>query len=397
MANTMIDSIMGLVTPQVTSALASRLGGSATAVQSGLGTTIAALIGGLANRTGDSGLMSQIFHLISGSNMQGVLSSLPSLASGAGGGQVAEQGSRLTSMLFGGQQSAIESLIGRQSGLGAGAGSALMSMAAPLLTGFLGQQIRDRGLNLSSFSSLISSEGSKVQSMLPAGLGSLLSGAAVPPVTSAVVPAGTSGGGKRGLWVLLAIVALALLAWLISRGCNKTPAPAAPAEVATPAPAPAPAPGPLGEFIKRKLPDGTELNIPRLGVENKLLDFIEDSSRPVDKDTWFDFDRLTFDTGAATLQDSSAEQLQNIAAILKAYPKVKMKIGGYTDNTGDKAGNLKLSQARATNVMNELVKLGTDKSRLQAQGYGEEHPVADNSTEEGRAKNRRIALRVTGK
>jgi outer membrane protein OmpA-like peptidoglycan-associated protein len=117
----------------------------------------------------------------------------------------------------------------------------------------------------------------------------------------------------------------------------------------------------------------------------------------VDKTTWFDFDRLTFDTGKATLQDSSTEQLQNIAAILKAYPKVKVKIGGYTDNTGNKEANLRLAQDRATNVMHELVQRGVDSSRLAAEGYGEEHAVGDNATFEGRQKNRRIALRITAK
>jgi outer membrane protein OmpA-like peptidoglycan-associated protein len=84
--------------------------------------------------------------------------------------------------------------------------------------------------------------------------------------------------------------------------------------------------------------------------------------------TWFDFDRLTFDTGAPTLQPSSAEQLQNITAILKAYPKINATIGGYTDNTGNKDANLKLSGNRATNVMQEFVSRGIDASRLEAKG-----------------------------
>jgi OOP family OmpA-OmpF porin len=184
-----------------------------------------------------------------------------------------------------------------------------------------------------------------------------------------------------------------LITWLVSRGwSNPEPAPAAPTAEVGPA---SPAFGLLGEFIPCKLPDGTVLNIPSLGIENRLLDFIEDRSRAVDKTTWFDFDRLTFDTGKATLQDSSTEQLQNIAAILKAYPKVKVKIGGYTDNTGNKEANLRLAQDRATHVMQELVQRGVDASRLA--GYGEEHAVGDNSTFEGRQKNRRIALRVTAK
>jgi outer membrane protein OmpA-like peptidoglycan-associated protein len=117
----------------------------------------------------------------------------------------------------------------------------------------------------------------------------------------------------------------------------------------------------------------------------------------VDDTTWFNFDRLLFDTGQATLQPSSEEQLNNIAEILKAYPNVHMKLGGYTDNTGDPAANKVLSEARAKNVMDALVAKGVDTSRLESEGYGDQHPVGDNSTEEGRAQNRRIALRVTQK
>jgi len=76
---------------------------------------------------------------------------------------------------------------------------------------------------------------------------------------------------------------------------------------------------------------------------------------------------------------------------------VAMKVGGYTDNTGDPAANLDLSQRRATNVRQALVDLGVPANRLQAEGFGERHPVADNLTEEGRQQNRRIALNVTRK
>jgi K(+)-stimulated pyrophosphate-energized sodium pump len=152
----------------------------------------------------------------------------------------------------------------------------------------------------------------------------------------------------------------------------------------------------LGEFSVQKLTSGIELNIPEFGIENKLLSFIK-SDKPVDKTTWFDFDRLTFETGAATLKPESQEQLKNIAEILKAYPAVNVKLGGYTDNTGNAASNLKLSQDRANSVRVELEKMGIGKDRLDAEGYGQEHPVASNDTEEGRAQNRRISIRVTKK
>jgi outer membrane protein OmpA-like peptidoglycan-associated protein len=137
------------------------------------------------------------------------------------------------------------------------------------------------------------------------------------------------------------------------------------------------------------------LNIPWNGVEARLLAFIQDPSKGVEPATWFDFDRLLFNTDSVTLRPESQEQLGNIAAILKAYPNVHIKIGGYTDNTGDPQSNLNLSQERANGVRAELVALGISPDRLEAQGYGEQFPVADNSTAEGRAKNRRVSMRVT--
>ncbi|UFH56475.1 sodium-translocating pyrophosphatase [Spirosoma sp. KNUC1025] len=152
----------------------------------------------------------------------------------------------------------------------------------------------------------------------------------------------------------------------------------------------------LGEFSIQKLTNGIELNIPEFGIENKLLGFIK-SDKAVDKETWFDFDRLTFETNSATLKPESQEQLKNISEVLKAYPNVNVKLGGYTDNTGNAASNLKLSQDRANSVRVELEKMGIDKGRLEAEGYGQAHPVASNDTEEGRAQNRRISIRVTKK
>jgi OmpA-OmpF porin, OOP family len=131
-------------------------------------------------------------------------------------------------------------------------------------------------------------------------------------------------------------------------------------------------------------------------LEARLLVFIQDSSQKPNKTSWFDFDRLLFATGSATLEPQSSEH-HNIAAILKAYPAAHLTIGGYTDNTGDAAQNLKLSQDRADNVTAELVKLGVAQERLLAKGYREQHRVADNATEAGRSQNRRISMLVTQK
>ena len=144
--------------------------------------------------------------------------------------------------------------------------------------------------------------------------------------------------------------------------------------------------------------NGMKLNIASSGnpVESSLVDFIK-SDAATDKETWFDFDRLLFETGSAKLKPESEEQLENVAEILKAYPAVNVKLGGYTDNTGDPSANLKLSTDRAQSVKKSLANLGVKTSRLESEGYGEEHPVASNNTEEGRAQNRRISIRVTKK
>ena len=387
---------MNLLTRQVAISLAERLGVSPPDVQMGIGSSVAALLAGIASRAGDSGFVSQVFQMVKAADTQNILDTLPNLASGEGASSRAmELGSRLSSLLLRGQQSHVEELIGHQTVLATGVGHEFMSLAAPLTAGFLGHEIRGIGLTPSAFADMIRREAAKIQGFLPLGFPRALSPVPIPgTVTTAAATAGEGIGRKVG-YTLIGFLFLALFAWLLSRGWSgREPAPAAPAAAVGPA---TPALGALGEYIQRMLPDGTELNILSLGMENRLLDFIEDRSRPVDKTTWFDFDRLTFDTGKATLQDSSREQLQNIAVILEAYPKVKVKIGGYTDNTGNKEANLRLAQDRATNVMHALVQRGVDASRLAAEGYGEEHAVGDNSTHEGRQENRRIALRVTEK
>jgi outer membrane protein OmpA-like peptidoglycan-associated protein len=113
---------------------------------------------------------------------------------------------------------------------------------------------------------------------------------------------------------------------------------------------------------------------------------------------WITMDRLYFETGSATLKSSSDEQLKNIAGILKSYPDTRIKIGGYTDNSGDEAANKKLSQERAEAAKAAIVKQGVDGRRIETEGYGSEHPVCDgNDSPECKARNRRIDLRIVKK
>lgn len=104
---------------------------------------------------------------------------------------------------------------------------------------------------------------------------------------------------------------------------------------------------------------------------------------------------IRFETGKASIDQSSTDLLDAVANILKVTPGItRLTIEGYTDSTGDAAFNKQLSQDRADAVKNYLVGRGIDASRFAAQGFGAEQPIASNDTEEGRAKNRRVEFKV---
>ncbi len=101
---------------------------------------------------------------------------------------------------------------------------------------------------------------------------------------------------------------------------------------------------------------------------------------------------INFDTGKAELKKDGVAAVKEIATLLKSNPTLKLSIEGHTDNVGDAASNKKLSEARAKSVTAAIVASGIDAARLSAAGFGQDKPVADNRSEEGRAKNRRVEL-----
>jgi outer membrane protein OmpA-like peptidoglycan-associated protein len=348
----------------------------------GFETTIGAMISGLASKLGQSGSARQLLDLIdSPANDSHILDNARSLVEGQPADGI---GSRLISMLFGNNLSAVTDTIGSVTGLRRGTAASLMSLGAPLLLGSLVQRLRQGGMDSSRLTKFVSDEAAGIQASLPKGVPALLASGleTVPPVASAVVVE-----KHRSVWpyLLAALLGVLALIWWFN---SQKPAVVEPVRSAA---------NSAIDFVTRTLPGSINLRIPVGRMEDHLLAFIQDPAKVADETTWFDFDRLLFDTNSAVLQPSSREQLNNIASILKAYPSVHVKIGGYTDTTGDSAANQTLSQQRADTVKQQLIDMGVSADRLEAQGYGEQYPVADNSTEEGRQKNRRISLRVTQK
>jgi outer membrane protein OmpA-like peptidoglycan-associated protein len=398
---TVLDTVRALVTPDVTARAASLLGESESGVSRGLGAAITAVLSALLGKTSDSGAMRQIMSLLTDPSIDSVLArNIPGMLS-AGGltkSPATDLGSRFLSAIFGDRLGPAASALAENAGVKSSTASTLLGLASPLVMSVLGDRVRREGLDAAGLGSLLGSQRDSILAAAPAALSGLLGLGTPRGLPREPIPAPSAWGGSRA-WLGAALAGVALLAlWAWARRPGTS-------EVAQ-----APLRPPAGQtaslsvtdlpdaaLFKRRLASNYDLSAPANGIEKQLVVFIEDPAKGVDTATWFNFDRLLFETNSATLKPTSEEQLRNVAEILKSYPNVKVKVGGYTDNTGDPAANQKLSQDRATVVVTELVRLGIPAERLSAEGYGQQYPVADNSTEEGRAQNRRIAMRVTGK
>ncbi|WP_216847042.1 OmpA family protein [Granulicella sp. L60] len=405
MQNSSLATISAALPTHSIQSIASHFGASETTILDGLQSSVASVANGLAQKSGDQGFVSQVLKLASATPENAISSALSNGSLTTPASTFLTGGSQFLSTIFGGRLSAITEALGSKTGLRTSAASTLLAIGAQTVLGFIGSKVRDGSVSLTNLPSFLTRESDALKGLLPEGFHRQ----PVPVSThkvdvNPVIAQSVRDEERRSIlpWLLGLLVLALLLGFWWNR--SHQPIVATQPETTVPAvSAPVPATitsstgADLGTLVDATLPDSTTLHIPERGVEGKLLAFIKDPARSPDKTSWFDFDRLLFDTGSDTLQPQSADQLNNIAAILKAYPAVHLTIGGYTDNTGDAAQNLKLSQDRANSVVNQLETMGIDRTRLVAKGYGEDHPVADNSTADGRALNRRISMLVTAK
>lgn len=101
---------------------------------------------------------------------------------------------------------------------------------------------------------------------------------------------------------------------------------------------------------------------------------------------------INFDTGKSTIKPESKVTIEQIVQMLRANPEIKISVEGHTDNVGNQKSNKILSDNRAKSVVTAIIAQGIDAKRLSSVGHGQDKPIADNKTEEGRAKNRRVEL-----
>ena len=400
MPDSYFSPLSNVLPSSVIQSIAGHFGVPERTILGGAQSSIAAIVSGLAQRSNDRGFVGQLVQMASSTPDNAVSSALSSDVLTNPNSSSVFGGNQLLNSIFGGRLGSLTNVLSGQTGLGSAATSSLLALGGTSVLSLLGRKLRDGSLNASNLPGFLQTESAALQGYVPTGFGGIPAAATTHKVDVDPVIAQSVQYEKRHSvwpWLLPLLLAALLLGFWGLRPRR------APVAVATPPPAPAPARitsangADLGMLVPVKVCDGSTLRTPERGVEGRLVAFIEDPARRPDQTTWFDFDRLLFNTDSATLQPQSTDQLNNVAVILRACPATRLTVGGYTDNTGDPRNNQQLSQDRANSVVTQLETMGIAPNRLVAKGYGDTHPVGDNSTAEGRALNRRISMLVIQK
>jgi outer membrane protein OmpA-like peptidoglycan-associated protein len=410
------------------------LGESQSTTQSALGSLVPVLLGALAQKGSTAEGAGSLLNLINSPNVNADwTSSLGSLFSGGGAGanQLASMGQGLVSSLLGEKAGGLVNALSSQSGMKASSATNLLAMVVPLILAFLKKFVSQQGMNASGLMSLLGGQGEHLKNALDprltgalgyaspsALLGSIgqTAAAAAQRVTGAAAGAASAAGSaatavaseaKRSIfarpWFWIALAILAVLLFMMNR-CSTEQA-AQKAADATKAAAKATADaakatadaakagaGAVARAMKSiELPGGAKIEAPDSGFIESLIVYLRGTD-PTGRG--IAFDDLHFETGSATLQPKSNAQLEQLAAVLKAFPTAEVGVNGYSDNVGDAAANKKLSEDRANAVKTALAGMGVPVARIASAGFGEGNPIASNDTEEGRAKNRRVELVV---
>ncbi len=449
-------NLLDLFKDQVSGSLVSNaskfLGESSENTSSALGNIVPSLLGKLVDQGGTENGAKGIMDLLNKQD-DSILDDIGGIFS-KGSGSVnglLNGGSGILSALLGNKIGGLVDLVAGASGMKSSSSSSLLKMAAPFLFGIIKRQVANKGI--SGLMSLLSGQKSHVKSALPSGVGSLLGlssfggggdkivdkvtgtagnvvdggkkvvgktadvvgdvGRGAANAAGNVVDAGAKTGGSILKWLLPVLLLLGALSFFgLRTGCGaidnaaETVGDVTSKTVDVAGDAAKGAVDVVGDVAEgaadmasSAFANVNEAAKSALGsikfaagsAGSQMMDWIDGGFKGDGKVT---FKNLNFATGSAAISGATAAEVDNLAAILKAYPDVKLAIDGYTDNTGNADANVALSQSRAEAVKARLVSQGIGGDRISTSGKGAADPVASNDTAEGRASNRRIEATV---
>jgi len=462
MAFNLLEALSSTIGTQLGSQGSRMFEESAGNTQSAVGAILPALLGGLMKQGSSTEGATGLMKLLSGPNVDAGLATNPGSALGGGANTNAllNSGANLLKGMFGDKTTAMGNAVSSASGVKSSSAIGLLSLALPMVLGFLKKYVTQNSLNPSGLMSLLTGQAGFLQGKLDnrvsqaMGLGdapgflSSISGMA--SKATGAVGAGTSmagdfanraagtvsdsaqaaaemgksagrsamgfatqtadgaqhhGAPKMGrlLQWLLALIVLALL-FAVFRSCshegmNRGAESGSMTDRMENAGQTALDKGEqamhsaAGAMKSLALPGGATLNAPSGGFIEKI--YTQLSGPAGGTSQGYALDAVTFETGSANLVDTSNQQLEDLATLMRSFPTAVVAINGFTDNTGDEQANRVLSQQRAEAVRNSLVGKGIAAERITATGYGSDQPIADNNSEEGKAKNRRVEVSVT--
>ncbi|MFK7807431.1 MAG: DUF937 domain-containing protein [Saprospiraceae bacterium] len=447
MSINLLDMVQSQLGGAAMSQIGKFLGTDETKASAGMSAALPAILGSVVQKgASESGAKGILDLLSSGGHNGSMFDNLGALLGGGNAtNSMMNNGGSILQFLMGNKTQAITDFIIRSTGLDKGATGSILRMAAPMIMGMIGKQVSKSGMGASGLMDMLSGQKSFLKDAMPAGMGSLLGFSGFPDAKEAIDRTANTAkaAASEGSSMLSRILPLALILGLCFAGykyftsgenliadatnatIEKTKDAAnavgdaagdAASVVAATAEGAVDAVGDAANATGDAIGDAANATGDMLSdaantvseAAKKALDNVKFAAGSAGEKLsnvlgsgkakvgeTIVFQNLTFKTGSAEIDPTTATEVMNLAQVLKAYPNIKVEIGGHTDNTGDSANNLTLSNNRASSVAKYLVREGgIDRNRITTFGYGDGKPVADNGTEEGRAQNRRIELKI---
>ena len=301
MAASLLTSLLQSLDRQTISGIASHLGESESSVSRAVELSAATIFDGMAAKSQDPGALQRVLDLLPGNLGEASCSHLVDGLSSTASPLIAA-GNRILSELFGSSDTAVASALVSPSGLTSGKASSLLAMAAPMVMSFVSRKMRDEGMNVSGLASLLQRESSNIRSMLRAETAEqfwprTMEASASPVIAQALKRERSS---SHCLPVLAIMSASLGFLWLRTHADRPASMLIGTAErMVNEAPC-------LSKLMF------ANLHLPDDPVESRFLAFVRDPSATVDANTWFDFDRLDFNSGSAVLRPESGQQLDDI-------------------------------------------------------------------------------------
>lgn len=389
------------------SALGNALGLPDGKSESAFTASAASVLAGMLNKAGSESGLGTLLNMATKSTGMDLSSPVDIFTTPDKMTSLQDLGGNIVDTLFGNKRDGVVNTLTSALGLSGNNGGSLLRIAAPVIMSLVGKLVKSKGLNMEGLAALLLGQKAHVKDKIPAGLLKELGVANFDELAERTVvetsprhtaraaapppPVKKSGWGKW-LWPLL--IALGVL-WALNMCAKKERVDDGTGAVVTEqdeviveeTPATPPT-----ETITTPAPEVTEETVVVEDFGKQLRDYLASASRDPNREFPL---QIEFPTDGSMPNVESLPDVQTLITIMQENPGLSIVIEGHTDSDGDAVANQQLSESRAQAVMKMLVDAGIEGSRVTAVGVGSANPIADNSTEEGKQKNRRIAVKVT--